>query len=372
MPAIASDNNSSPPPPLAGGGRGEGRCAPTPRATTSPSLASPHQPGAPASRAMASASAANPGSGTCRRSARGQRLGRARSVAQPPSRGRQPQPRLPHIARGTDLFEQCRRAHVVMTEAGGRQRQRQRLVARRQAAGTVQPAPPLRRVPGGNLRLPALERLERERRGTQPAPSVGDRLRGWTAADSACRQGGKIVAGLLQPLRQRPAPARPGRGRDRARRRGRARDSGPASSGHRHARAPPRRGTSAARSARSVGTSWPPPCIAPMANIAPTWPRPAAFSNNASAPGWSFGPPRPVSIISASCTSASTMPTSAARLIQARPSSGLASTPRPFDQHAAVPDTARSPRHRRHGAAIPRPCGRRARRRRLRPGRRRN
>ena len=258
----------------------------------------------------------------------------------PAAGARSPAPARPRAHRLSALISanRCRRAHVVVAEAGGGQRQRQRLVPRRQTAGTIQPAARLRAVarrqpPPGRARTPRSAQAPRGSRRFGQRPTACGVLPS-PVRPAARRQGRCAPPAAPAPA---PAPARRGRGRSHARRRGRARGSGPASSGHRRARAPPRHWNQRCAVGRSVGTSWPPPCIAPIANMAPTWPRPAAFSNSASAPGWSFGPPRPVSIISASWTSASTMPTSAARLIQARPSSRIGVHAAPFDQHAAVP-----------------------------------
>ena len=93
------------------------------------------------------------------------------------------------------------------------------------------------------------------RRCRQPVAVRRLRVQRPAACGSACcgsvgrRQGGQIAARLLQPLRQRPFQPDAGAARSRARRPGRAPDSGPASSGHRHARVRPRHGTSAARPA---------------------------------------------------------------------------------------------------------------------------
>ena len=204
-----------------------------------------------------------------------------------------------------------------------------------------------------------------------PRPSTPNRL--WLRlAGCGRRQGGQVAARLLQPLGQRPfQPAARALGvalAGEAARQIAAR----ASSGRRHDHAPPRHGTSAALSTRSVGTSWPPPCIAPTANIAPTWPRPAAFSNNARAPG---GPSRRrgrSASFPPAWTSASGMPTSRGPGDPAASLLRIGVDAAAFDQHAAIP--VLRVHHTIGGTAQPfaRPCGRRARRRRLRPGRRRS
>jgi hypothetical protein len=51
-----------------------------------------------------------------------------------------------------------------MAETGGRERQRHRPVERREPMGAVEPSSCLGPVPCGDLGLPALERLECQRR----------------------------------------------------------------------------------------------------------------------------------------------------------------------------------------------------------------
>lgn len=106
---------------------------------------------------------------------RGQRRRRAGSIAKPPAGRRQPQPRFPHVILGADRTEQRRSAHVVMAEARGGQRQRQRLVKWRQAAGAIQPAARRDPISRGDLGQAALERLKRER-------GVVSRLGQWATA----------------------------------------------------------------------------------------------------------------------------------------------------------------------------------------------
>ena len=176
----ASDNTESPPPLAGRGSWGRGLAAvdATDRTTqprrrwqarTSPARrrrARSHRP----ARQM-------PGIGHMPPQCRGQRLGRTRRIAQPPARGRQPQPGLPHIVRGTDRRRTvppraCRHGRDRRSPAPAPASGRAAPGGRRGPASGAPPAP----LPGGSLRLAALERLERERRRAQPAPSVADRL----------------------------------------------------------------------------------------------------------------------------------------------------------------------------------------------------
>ena len=93
-----------------------------------------------------------------RRSPRG-----ACCVTQPSLRRRQSEPGLAHVVACADGREQRRCPHVVMAETGSRQRQRQRLVARREPARPIEPASRAIVVPSGYLRLRPLESLDRQR-----------------------------------------------------------------------------------------------------------------------------------------------------------------------------------------------------------------
>ena len=105
-----------------------------------PSPDRPHQPGAPDSSAMASASAANAESGTWRDSAWASAAAapvrsprRRRTVASPTQASRTS---LVALMAANSVAPGCRR-----TETRGGQRQRQRLVLRGQPAGPIEPAP---------------------------------------------------------------------------------------------------------------------------------------------------------------------------------------------------------------------------------------
>ena len=93
----------------------------------------------------------------------GERARRTGGIAKPVSCGREAQPSLAHITGGGDFGEERLRADVVVTEAGAGQRQRQRLILRRQAACPVEPASGARVVAVGGFKLGPLECFPGER-----------------------------------------------------------------------------------------------------------------------------------------------------------------------------------------------------------------
>jgi len=138
----------------------------------------------------------------------GQRGRSAGRIAQSPSRGRQAEPRLPHIARGADRSKQFASPPVVLGEAGRGQGQLQGLVLWCHPARPIEPAPRRAGVAGGNLRLGAVERLAGQLRLVRhPRPPVRPRRPGQrpTACGSACS--GATCGG--RPARSPRASCRP-------------------------------------------------------------------------------------------------------------------------------------------------------------------